>query len=99
MIEVKAVGNQWRIKREEYKTPAYRDMDKVFLHMLRGQMDSNGVITCANLYIYTEGENPVDDKKIGHMKKGATYLNLVPPNGESFISMYSYKDKIYGNNY
>ena len=99
MIEIKQVGNQWRIKREELNAPAYRDMDEVFLHMLRGRMDTNGVITCANLYIYVEGHNPVDDKKIGHLKKGATHLNLVPPNGEFFYSMYSYKNKVFGNNY
>jgi hypothetical protein len=99
MIKIKPIGNQWRIESDEPTSPAYRNMDEVFLHILRGRMDYNGVITCANLFIYVEGENPVDDRKIGHLKKGATHLNLVPPNGEFFNSMYSYKDKIYGNNY
>lgn len=99
MIEIKQVGNQWRIKREELNAPAYRDMDKVYLHILRGRMNEHGVINCANLYIYVDGHNPVDDKHIRSFKTGATHLNLVVPNNELYYSMYTIKDVVFGNNY
>ena len=99
MIEIKQVGNQWRIKREELKTAAFRDIDKVYLHILRGTMNEHGVINCANLYIYVDGHNPVDDKHIRSFKTAATHLNLVVPNGEFYNSMYTIKDVVFGNNY
>jgi hypothetical protein len=99
MIEIKQVGNQWRIKREELNAPAYRDIDKVYLQILRGRMNEHGVINCANLFIYVEDHNPVDDKHIRSFKTGATYLNLVVPNGEFYNSMYTVKDQVFGNNY
>lgn len=99
MIEIKQVGNQWRIKREELNAPAYRDMDKVYLHILRGRMNEHGVINCANLYIYVEGHNPVDDKHIKSFKTAATHLNLAAPNNELYYSMYTINDKVFGNNY
>lgn len=99
MIEIKQVGNQWRIKREELNAPAYRDIDKVYLHILRGRMNEHGVINCANLYIYVEGHNPVDDKHIKSFKTAATHLNLAAPNNELYYSMYTINDKVFGNNY
>jgi hypothetical protein len=99
MIEIKQVGNQWRIKREELNAPAYRDIDKVYLQIFRGRMNEHGVINCANLYIYVDGHNPVDDKHIRSFKTGATHLNLVVPNGEFYNSMYTVKDVVFGNNY
>ena len=100
MVEIKQVGNQWRIRREEVgKGYAYRDMDKVYLHILRGTMNEHGVINCANLFIYVEDHNPVDDKHIKSFKTAATHLNLVVPNGEFYFSMYTVKDQVFGNNY
>ena len=100
MIEIKQVGNQWRIRREEVgKGYAYRDVDKVYLHILRGRMNEHGVINCADPYIYVDGHNPVDDKHIRSFKTGATYLNLAAPNNELYYSMYTVKDKVFGNNY
>ena len=97
MIEIKQVGNQWRIKREELNAPAYRDMDKVYLHILRGRMNEHGVINCADLFIYVENHNPVDDKHIKSFKEASRYLPLATPNGELCISMYSVGSQIFSN--
>lgn len=97
MVEIKQVGNQWRIKREELNAPAYRDMDKVYLHILRGRMNEHGVINCANLFIYVENHNPVDDKHIKSFKEASRYLPLATPNGELCISMYSVGSQIFSN--
>ena len=97
MIEIKQVGNQWRIKREELNAPAYRDMDKVYLQILRGRMNEHGVINCADLFIYVENHNPVDDKHIKSFKEASKYLPLATPNGELCISMYSVGSQIFSN--
>lgn len=98
MVEIKQVGNQWRIRREEVgKGYAYRDIDKVYLHILRGRMNEHGVINCADLYIYVDGHNPVDDKHIKSFKEASRYLPLATPNGELCISMYSVGSQIFSN--
>lgn len=98
MIEIKQVGNQWRIKKEEVgEGYAYRDIDKVYLHILRGRMNEHGVIRCADLFIYVENHSPNYDRHIAIIKKAGRYLSLAVPNGELYPSMYSINEKVFGN--
>lgn len=98
MIEIKQVGNQWRIK-EGNNVHYYRDIDKVYLHALKGRMNEHGVISCSDFFVYVEDHNPVYDRHIATIKTAATHLNLVVPNGEFYNSMYTVKDQVFGNNY
>ena len=93
MIEIKQVGNQWRIK-EDDNVHYYRDIDKVYLHILKAKVNAHGVISCSSLLVY-EDKNPDDVRKIKIIKQGATYMDMVVPEETALDTMYTVNDKIF----